>query len=361
MESKKFLDMKKHRLSFLWRLLPSVFVMLGVAGSVPANGQGLKRNSYWHNGSYFVWVQEETDTAFTTFMGTLHEGAGSQPWYKTSRQGVYLRPNQVGNAWTDTVIRFNNRIVYKNIGGQEALLVYGRDNTNLEDIFLRYDGHPLNKWYDFVHGFDSVLVSDIRSRIVGTYHAGVLAWTFTTDSVEAYSVGGQKQSAERYGYTVRWSEFDTPQNILVLSDGRIIWIEQTAEGIDLYDGISHIEAGADSLEWISRGELLAHLREYDVDQSVPGRWPEASTTLLTRGYLEPYPTEVLRLMRNEIFARHGRTFADKRLADFYYREGQWYSNALQHPTPDQLSEIERLNVQLIKAIEQERKADSKNK
>ena len=83
-------------------------------------------------------------------------------------------------------------------------------------------------------------------------------------------------------------------------------------------------------------------------------WPEASTSLLTRGYLEPYPTDVLRLMRNEIYARHGHGFKDKQLTEFYSKEGLWYGTALLQQNSTELSEIEKLNVQLIIAIEKER-------
>ena len=129
----------------------------------------------------------------------------------------------------------------------------------------------------------------------------------------------------------------------------------TAEGLDLYKGIVHVEKGANDLEWISRGKMLYHLEKTDLDKAVPGHWPEASTGLLTRGYLEPYPTEVLRLIRNEIYARHGHRFSDQRLTDFYNQGGLWYGLATIEQQPTELTQVERLNVEFILTIEKERK------
>ena len=150
-----------------------------------------------------------------------------------------------------------------------------------------------------------------------------------------------------------------PEHVLSLSDGRKLCFTLTAEGLDFYNGISHVEDN--DFEWISQGDLLCHLVKTGLDNQVPGRWPEASSMLLTRGYLKAYPSEVLRLIRNEIFARHGRTFSDPKLTAFFHSDGLWYGTALTNPTLDQLSDIEELNLQLIGAVENERKQASTNR
>ena len=265
-----------------------------------------------------------------------------------------MRPNQIGNAWTDTIIYFNDSIVHKIIDGQETLLIYGKDRL-LENILLRYDGRSANKWYEFSHGFDSVLEADIRRRIMGTYHdcERKQVWNINEDSVLIFSLSSLPgQPSYGYAYTIHWGETDSPDGFLTLSDGRNLCYQLTADGLDIYNGISHIEH--EDFEWFSQGDLLCHLNKTNLDNVVPGHWPEASTTLLTRGYLEPYPTEVLRLIRNEIYARHGRSFTDNKLTEFYNKDGLWYGTALLQQNPAELSETEKLNIQLILAIEKER-------
>ena len=309
--------------------------------------------SYWHNGDYFTFIKFETDTNFVTFTANLHEGADGIPWKKTANPDLYMRPNQIGNAWTDTIIYYHDSIVHKTIEGQDVLLIYGRERT-LKDILLRYEGRSTNKWYELSHGFDSVLESNIRRQIMGSFYTSdQQAWHITSDSILIFSLSSiPNQPFYGYAYTIHWGETDSPDGFLTLSDGRILCYKFTADGLDIYHGVSHIEH--EDFEWFSKGDLLCHLNKTNLDNAVPGRWPEASIFLLTRGYLEPYPTDVLRLMRNEIYARHGHSFKAKQLTAFYSKEGLWYGTALLQQNSTELSEIEKLNVQLIIAIEKER-------
>ena len=309
--------------------------------------------SYWHNGDYFTFIKFETDTNVVTFTANLHEGADGIPWKKTANPDLYMRPNQIGNAWTDTIIYYHDSIVHKTIEGQDVLLIYGRERT-LKDILLRYEGRSTNKWYELSHGFDSVLESNIRRQIMGSFYTSdQQAWHITSDSILIFSLSSiPNQPFYGYAYTIHWGETDSPDGFLTLSDGRILCYKFTADGLDIYHGVSHIEH--EDFEWFSKGDLLCHLNKTNLDNAVPGRWPEASIFLLTRGYLEPYPTDVLRLMRNEIYARHGHSFKDKQLTEFYSKEGLWYGTALLQQNSTELSEIEKLNVQLIIAIEKER-------
>ena len=162
-------------------------------------------------------------------------------------------------------------------------------------------------------------------------------------------------SLQGFGYQF-WGETDCPEDIIVLSDGRKLCFKLSSDGISLFNGISHFEPDSNGFEWISIGDPLCHLIKTNLDNTVPGRWPEASMSLLTRGYLANYPVDVLRLIRNEIFARHGHRFSNQKLNDFFLSEGIWYSTALlSQQSPTELSEIELLNVQLILSLEKERK------
>lgn len=316
--------------------------------------------SYWHNGDYFTFIKFETDTNVVTFTANLHEGADGIPWKKTSNPDLYMRPNQIGNAWTDTIIYYHDSIVHKTIEGQDVLLIYGRERT-LKDILLRYEGRSTNKWYELSHGFDSVLESNIRRQIMGSFYTSdQQAWHITSDSILIFSLSSiPNQPFYGYAYTIHWGETDSPDGFLTLSDGRILCYKFTADGLDIYKGVIHVEGN--DLEWITPGDLLCQLHKTNLDNPVPGRWPEASTSLLTRGYLSPYPTEVLRLIRNEIYARHGYRFSDNELTQFYHSGGLWYGTALlKAQNPLVLTEIEKLNVELIATIEKERKQASTN-
>ncbi|OYT72505.1 MAG: hypothetical protein CFK52_04700 [Chloracidobacterium sp. CP2_5A] len=92
-------------------------------------------------------------------------------------------------------------------------------------------------------------------------------------------------------------------------------------------------------------------------EDVPGDFPEASLRDLTEDDLADLSLEELRLMRNEILARHGYRFADPGLAE-HFKAQPWY-----HPTEnsasDKLTPVEKRNIERIRRAEKD--AESKPK
>lgn len=88
-------------------------------------------------------------------------------------------------------------------------------------------------------------------------------------------------------------------------------------------------------------------------KGVDGIWAFASVRPLNRQMLTHFPKEILRLMRNEIFARHGERFTSDQAIQDYFDRQPWYK-ASSRPTP--LTALEKLNVSLIKSIEDHIKA-----
>jgi serine/threonine-protein kinase len=82
---------------------------------------------------------------------------------------------------------------------------------------------------------------------------------------------------------------------------------------------------------------------------VPGRFPEASTRLLTASDLSRRTPWELRIMRNEIFARHGYIFKTPDMRS-YFAQQPWYSPR-HHDVSSRLSAIETRNLKMIKSSE----------
>ena len=76
---------------------------------------------------------------------------------------------------------------------------------------------------------------------------------------------------------------------------------------------------------------------------------QLSNCLLNTTYLGRFSKEELRLMRNEILARHGWRFQSKDLQEYFGRQS-WYKPGNDNNTI-KLSVIEQLNIQLIKSEE----------
>lgn len=81
----------------------------------------------------------------------------------------------------------------------------------------------------------------------------------------------------------------------------------------------------------------------------PGSYPQASDRLLTEQDLEGLTQKELRLMRNEIMARHGYAFKSKELSE-HFNAQPWYA-ALFRNVDDRLTDIERANIAMIKSHE----------
>ena len=82
--------------------------------------------------------------------------------------------------------------------------------------------------------------------------------------------------------------------------------------------------------------------------------PEVFTRYLSKADLYLYSTEDLWLLRNEIYAAHGRKF-DSEVLNQYFSAQSWYRGLLEPETfsDAMLSDIEKKNITLIRGLEEE--------
>ena len=81
-----------------------------------------------------------------------------------------------------------------------------------------------------------------------------------------------------------------------------------------------------------------------------GIWPEASKEVLDIDMLYGYMQDELRLMRNEIYARHGYSFKVKDMREYFDAE-DWYI-PISTDIRDQVTDIEWQNIAMIKEMEE---------
>lgn len=97
-------------------------------------------------------------------------------------------------------------------------------------------------------------------------------------------------------------------------------------------------------------EYLKETPKYESKNSdLPGRYPEASLRYLSVNEVSRFSSYELRLMRNEIFARHGYIFKSEDLRN-YFNSQNWYQ-ASYEDVNSMLSKIEKTNIDLIKKYE----------
>jgi hypothetical protein len=79
----------------------------------------------------------------------------------------------------------------------------------------------------------------------------------------------------------------------------------------------------------------------------PGQFPESSERLLTEKDMEHRTPWGLKVMQNEIYARHGYIFKDAALRK-HFRKEKWYKGKENNMNNIKLTPIEKQNIDFIK-------------
>lgn len=99
----------------------------------------------------------------------------------------------------------------------------------------------------------------------------------------------------------------------------------------------------------SSTELFVEIEIEPVVPDMPGRYPLASSRLLTDTDLIDISKDELNIMRNEIYARHSYRFKNKKVLHFFSKQ-EWYTPRLDNVN-NLLSDLEKTNIDTIKRFE----------
>jgi hypothetical protein len=86
-----------------------------------------------------------------------------------------------------------------------------------------------------------------------------------------------------------------------------------------------------------------------IKPSLNGLYPFASEELLNASELNSYTKQDLKIMRNEIYARHGYIFKTPELKTYFLKQSWYYGQ--HNDVTSKLSSIEKQNIELIKKYE----------
>lgn len=122
--------------------------------------------------------------------------------------------------------------------------------------------------------------------------------------------------------------------------------EESSEDLDNYDDsdLSEDDYDSDSDEYSDNYSDSSEENEYIL--------PDSAKRKLKKSDLKGLSKEELRIARNEIYARHGRMFDDKKLQK-YFDSQSWYEGTVHASefSEDVLSSVEKKNVAFIKQFE----------
>ena len=223
----------------------------------------------------------------------------------------------------------------ENCNGDDGA-VWKRRNVNGHDLIISYfDDNTINSIYvPTGREMGEVVSDDMQEIISGTYTSTQgKKFQFKTDGTCIFNGVPDTYCMSAEG------EYGTPSLHIATKDK--IWeLVPTTDGMKIYEAYHRPDA-----EGPFRGKLYATLK---ASKSTP-RWSFLSDRICTQYALGTLDGDVLRIMRNEIYARQGYRFSDKKL-QAYFDSCKWYK-----PIPDNskvnLTGIETLNVSLIKQEE----------
>lgn len=217
-------------------------------------------------------------------------------------------------------------------------------------ILFRGADNSLKAWFRKMEStenlFSSFVLNKTKHQLAGKYKRtdnGELVY-FYPDRLEAKGLSQETS----YQYV---DEMDFPIDIIYFPNGLGLAYKKTATGVDLF-----IASKNDDGYWNDTEVLFASLTRLETltpkgTRLYEGRYPFASTEILTKDILPYYTKAELRIMRNEIFARHGYKFKSEGMRNYFANE-IWYegtSNDVLH----KLTPLEKLNIEIIQFLEKQ--------
>ena len=305
------------------RLFSVFLIMLPLALSA----QKIPDGSMWYDGLAQYLAKVRAGGKIVYFSGgTPHEGGYEFTLERVSEGKYKIIPSRQAEDFSP-VGNHGWRVEYIRRDGVHALIV--RNDAGLVSHVLEITAED---------GYDN-MVADNLSVFRGTYSEEQVGFLghgkeYVIDYRECRL--GKKSSLQAYEFV---EEYHMPTNV-IKTGGKMWMLVPTLLGMNIYPAkMENVE------NCVKAGPAVS---VYWSDHT-KGRFCIASERLLNTGILCHYNREALRLMRNEILARHGYRFKSEELSDYFFKQ-DWYN-----PGDDndaiQLSTTEELNISLIKAEE----------
>ena len=287
----------------------------------------VSESGHWYNGSIVFSATNQAKGRVT--MSAMDEGeehefilvpiAAEPNSYK-----VIDGPNGCSNMYRDyTVIHLQE-------DGLDLLCFYDQDGhlANVMSNETEWNAQTLNK-------------SKWLNQMMGNYN-GII-----DDEVEQIEWRPEVINTDLIEITYDIETFNGRVTDYIDVGGRLegtLEVVPTLKGVELYE-----------VSWTSDEHYTPFDRKrtgaHYVLTKTDGRFDYACTTLLNDKQFRKFKKSTLRLMRNYILARHGYAFTSPDLQQ-YFASQPWYKpRATNDGIDEELSVIERLNIQLIQAEE----------
>ncbi|MDD7317471.1 MAG: YARHG domain-containing protein [Prevotella sp.] len=310
-------------------------------------------DTFWTDGDTFFRLKEhvEKDGLYIAIGGTLHEGGllfglqGENGKYNVVETDNGEPKNSDWYMYGQTLFYSEKDVTaeVKTISGKRYILF--SSGNELITVFHEETGDP---WSE--NGNSLLDISEMLHRKVlfaGEYidHKGDLV-TFCADEQK---VLGLTEGGSDYKIV---ELFDTPSNIVELSDGTLYSITHEDDGLLLTEMLRG-NYDPEEMPTTEHAMKLYHVLPANMKGTAKkkSRFDFASDDVLYISSLGGFTSYELQLMRNEIYARHGYRFSTPKMNE-YFSLCPWYSpRESNDDVMKELSETEKINVKMIKRVE----------
>lgn len=305
------------------KLFLTFFILLPMA----CISQTIEEGSMWFDGIAQYKAEVRLGGKIVYFYGgTPHEGGFEFTMERTPTGKYKLIPSRQAEE-TTPVGEFGWSVEHVVRDGINALVV--RDAQNEVSHVLSITGLSCYENMEY----------DNACIFLGTYSPNQVGFLGNGNEYIVDYKEFRAGESEPLGPYTFVAEYEMPINV-VKSSGKLWMLVPTVLGMNVYpakqtDDDMYEKAGdAISVFWSDPSK---------------GRFSIASERLLNTSILGHYNREALRLMRNEILARHGYVFQSEDLSDYFFKQS-WYTPAASNDGI-KLSAMEEINIGLIKAEE----------
>ena len=299
-----------------------VLTLIICATTIFADAQSIIGSS-WTDG--FTMYSSAQENGLIGFLGGRND-LGDYFYLKKTAQNKFVITETNGFGQKDAAVEY--RTITDGYGKKHNVLVALDAKKQVIDIVEEHLGDVRTK------NFIALLEGDYTDNDNRDWHFkntkifGNEIWmTFDVDTVE---------------FEVMIDDIDIFNAIKIKNHNNVFLVEFTKDGLDFYNAEEDPDDG-----W-GRFRKKSHWRDIVHDNTV-SRFAFTSKMLVNKAILEYFDKSMLRIMRNEIYARHGYIFASDDLKAYFSKQ-KWYKPAKSN-SEVKLSAIEQLNVDIIKMME----------
>ena len=273
----------------------------------------------WSDGEMHLYCHENDGTTFTFSVGFAHDG-GADLKLRKVKENVFEAVNPEAYKYGATYVKATLKTISCPGSGSTKYLYFEDKNGKMLGVMPQTTDDYNGKVIEF-----DVLAGTYKGSDGKTY-------IFSGNSL---IINGQSSDIEplvcEFGYVNGFKYKGQNYCFRVSENGLNLYTTQSDD--------SEFEFEPDKL-WV---KLTAD------QEKNQGRWAVTKNKIVMAGFVGYYSKSLCRVMRNEIYARHGYNFASADLKA-HFGKMSWYKPVADN-SKIQLSELEQLNIAILKHCE----------